>query len=115
MASKQEYSKKYYEENKEKIKDSSDKARKRFKQKWAEFKSALSCTQCGEKHPATLDFHHVVRDKSNRKVFDLVRNYNWNSLMDEIDKCIVLCANCHRKHHADERVAAKKAKKKKAT
>ena len=115
MASNAKYSEKYYKANKEKVKAASAKSRKVFKDKWAEFKASLSCTKCGESHPATLDFHHVVRDKTNKKVFKLVHNRNWTALMDEIAKCVVLCANCHRKHHADERKpkSLKKSKKKK--
>jgi hypothetical protein len=107
-----EYSKKYYEANKNKIKTTTKNVKRTFNTKWKEYKSALSCTQCGENHPATLDFHHFIRDKSNHKVFKLVRNCNWTLLMEELKKCVVLCANCHRKHHHAE--GYKKRKKKSA-
>lgn len=109
------YQKKYYEAHKEKVKENSRRAREKFHKKWTEFKASLSCTKCGESHPAALDFHHIVRSKTNKKVFKLVHNHNWTDLMLEIDKCVVLCANCHRKHHAEEKKlkGSKKSKKKK--
>src|SRR4051794_15336455 len=65
-----------------------------------ELRSGLSCIECGENHPATLDFHH--RDPS-QKGFTLSRattkSASRETLLVEIEKCDVLCANCHRKHH----------------
>ena len=79
-----------------------------LRQKWQEYKATLSCTVCGESHPATLDFHHAVRDPTNRKLSDLLRNGAWADAYEEIKKCVVLCANCHRKHHQRERDENKK-------
>jgi hypothetical protein len=111
-----EYSKKYYEKNKDKVKATTKATKRKFRTRWKEYKATLACTQCGENHPATLDFHHFIREKSNRKVFNLIHNQNWQDLMGEIKKCIVLCANCHRKHHHEEHQQRKqKSVKKKKT
>lgn len=61
------------------------------------------CIRCGEKDPACLDFHH--RDGGTTKDGDIatLRRFGWARLRAEIAKCDVLCANCHRKHHRDER------------
>lgn len=68
--------------------------------KWREFKKTLKCALCTENHPHTLDFHHVVRDPSNHKVHKLVSDGQYRKAIQEIrDKCVVLCANCHRKGH----------------
>lgn len=110
------WSKTYYEKNKAAcIKRASD-HKKAARKKWDEFKNTLSCTQCGENHPATLDFHHVKREKTNRKVHKLVANAALVAAFEEIKKCVVLCANCHRKHHWEEHQKRKKksAKKSKA-
>ena len=62
-----------------------------------------SCCPCGEKHPATLDFHH--KDPS-KKLFSFSRgslnNYTEEEIVAEINKCEILCSNCHRKKHFDE-------------
>jgi hypothetical protein len=60
-----EYSKKYYEANKEKI-IAKNKVRKRVRRSdWQVFKATLSCVNCGENHPATFDFHHIDRNEKD--------------------------------------------------
>jgi len=106
-----EYSKTYYENNKKEIIAKSRVRRKEISKEFAEFKSTKCCTQCGESHPSTLDFHHVERHRSNKKVYYLVANgHHWPRILQEIAKCIVLCANCHRKLHHEERILAKTKK-----
>ena len=64
------------------------------------YKETLQCSVCGETHPACLDFHH--RDPSTKKapVGNMVhRSSSKTSILREIEKCDVLCANCHRKLH----------------
>lgn len=79
-----------------------------LREQWQEYKATLMCTVCSESHPATLDFHHVVRDPTNRKLGKLLRNGAYKDAYEEIKKCVVLCANCHRKHHHQEREEKKK-------
>ena len=98
------YSKKHYEDNKpaqiERVR--LGKIKKRIQ--WEAYKSTLACANCGENHPSALDFHHVVPDPANRKISELVQNGAYKIAREEIEsKCIVLCANCHRKHHHEER------------
>ena len=61
------------------------------------------CLRCGESHPACLDFHH--RDPASKiyAVTDATRFWKLEKLAKEIEKCDVLCANCHRILHWDER------------
>jgi hypothetical protein len=106
-----EYSKAHYEKNKAQIIENKKVRRKGIKEKFAAYKAGLKCTVCGENHPATLDFHHVERHKSNKKVFYLVSNgHHWPRIMEEVAKCEVLCANCHRVHHYEERLEKALAK-----
>jgi hypothetical protein len=62
----------------------------------SEIKLILGCGHCGyDKNSHALDFHHREPDK---KSFD-VSSYMSRHLLkvlEEIDKCDVLCANCHR-------------------
>ena len=69
-------------------------------QRFLEWKSKQKCSRCPENHPSCLEFHH--RDPS-KKDFNISQgwrlNYSWDRLMLEIEKCEILCANCHRKIH----------------
>ena len=65
------------------------------------------CVKCGETHPACLDFHHRAGKEDKLGNIGEIRRFATEKLLTEIAKCDVLCANCHRKHHHDERAAAK--------
>jgi len=74
--------------------------------KWlAELKSTLKCVLCGfDKHPEALDFHH--KNPADKK-FEVGRGITRKTLkqvQEEIAKCEVVCANCHRALHAEERL-----------
>ena len=61
-----------------------------------------SCEKCGyNKCVSALDFHHK---NPNEKDFGLSSNGNtqsWKKLTQEADKCLLLCANCHRELHEE--------------
>ncbi|MCC6639414.1 hypothetical protein IT409_02550 [Candidatus Falkowbacteria bacterium] len=75
------------------------KRRKKIKLLSLEYKGN-KCQICGyEKCPQALDFHHL---NSNEKLFSIgAKGYTrkWESVQKELDKCILLCANCHREVH----------------
>jgi hypothetical protein len=54
-----------------------------------------SCEICGEDDPVVLDFDHL-REK-RREVTVIASFGGWSDLLAEIEKCRVLCANCHRR------------------
>ena len=97
-----------YARNKEQVGAKVKEYKMLLRAEWQAYKSTLVCTVCGEPDPATLDFHHAVRDPANRKLSDLLRNGAYKDAHEEIKKCVVLCANCHRKHHQRERDEKKK-------
>jgi hypothetical protein len=57
------------------------------------------CKRCGlEDHPSVYDFHHT--DPATKEfTWDKLRLKEWGSVLLELDKCELLCSNCHRKHH----------------
>lgn len=64
-----------------------------------EYKKTHPC-KCGASHPACIDFHH--RDPTQKKdgISDLVkRGASQRRLLEEINKCEIMCSNCHRIHH----------------
>jgi hypothetical protein len=97
-----------YARNKEHRRKKNKESKALAKDKWKAFKNTLSCVQCGQNHPATLDFHHIERHPSNRKVNKLLTNKAYLKAMEETKKCMVLCSNCHRIHHHNERLEKKK-------
>jgi len=62
-----------------------------------DIKREAGCKYCNESEPVALDFHHV-EDKIEC-VSRLIHSSE-SKLLAEIAKCIVICANCHRKLHA---------------
>lgn len=108
-----EYSRKHYQKNREQILKTSETNKKIARAQWQRFKAALSCAKCGQSHPATLDFHHVLKDPSNRKVNHLTTHGMYTAALEELKKCVVLCSNCHRIHHHEERYALIRRRKKK--
>jgi hypothetical protein len=69
---------------------------------WLDYlKQGMHCIICGESDYRCLDFHHREPSKKISEIQRLVISTADNSaVMEEISKCDVLCANCHRKKHA---------------
>jgi len=61
------------------------------------------CEICGESDIRTLDFDHII---PAQKSFGIARAIasclSWDAILAEIEKCRILCANCHRKHTATQ-------------
>lgn len=66
---------------------------------YEEYKTTLKCEICGEDENCCLDFHHKDPSKKEYTISIARRGKSFETLMKEIEKCIVLCANCHRKVH----------------
>ena len=68
---------------------------------YIEFKKTLECNRCGYDDHRALEFHHHKADKEfniSEKFYQL----SWENLKKEIDKCEVLCSNCHRIEHYND-------------
>jgi len=97
------YGAKWYRRNKEKVIEGTRKNREKHKKKWREFKASLSCEKCGISHPALIDFHHKDISKKESEVSSFVNQGMYARAYKEVEKCIPLCANCHRLLHWEER------------
>ena len=70
------------------------------KQEINEIKSNCCCAKCSESRGYVLDFHHINPDTKENTIARLTSNsYRIDKVYDEMKKCIVLCANCHREFH----------------
>lgn len=62
------------------------------------------CCDCGyKKNISALEFHHINPEEKSFGI-DLRKcsNLNWDRLVEEVKKCILICSNCHReRHHPD--------------
>lgn len=66
----------------------------------SDIKANQGCAKCGEKREYMLDFHHKDPSIKDGNIARITSNYNkMETIQQEIDKCIVLCANCHREFH----------------
>jgi len=76
------------------IKDRPDRKEKRlFLRK---YKLDKGCSVCGyNKTSHALDLDHIDRRKKNFSLSNGSR-YGWDKIMEELENCVVLCANCHR-------------------
>jgi hypothetical protein len=63
-----------------------------------EFFRSHPCADCGESDPVVLEFDHL-RDK-RFEVTNQFASRNWQEILDEISKCEVVCANCHKRRTA---------------
>lgn len=58
------------------------------------------CERCPESHPACLDFHHTGEKELG--VSRMIQHgYSRENIESEMESCVVLCANCHRREHHD--------------
>lgn len=57
------------------------------------------CIRCGyNKYYGALDFHH--RDPGSKDMdWTVMSTRSWASIVKELEKCDILCANCHREAH----------------
>ena len=63
-----------------------------------EYFASHPCVDCGEADPVVLEFDHLAD-----KEFDIGQALpyrRWQSILDEIEKCEVVCRNCHRRRES---------------
>ena len=70
-----------------------------------EYRVSKGCTDCGIRHPAVLDLHHLERDTKHKRLkpFGKKRGsgkgwayMSYADIEAEVHKCEVVCSNCHR-------------------
>lgn len=89
-----ESQRRYYEQNKDKYRESSKKARRTLREKVAELKKS-PCVDCGGTfHPCAMQFDHIGTDKV-ANVGRMKCSNGIRTVLEEIAKCELVCANCH--------------------
>jgi len=79
--------------------------RKKLTEWYRNYKSTLVCARCGFSNPAALQFHHRDPKTKEFSISQKLKIYksSLEAIMKEIEKCEVLCANCHMIEHHQER------------
>lgn len=68
------------------------------------------CEECGySKSLSALEFHHIDGKTKSFGIGSSRANKSWDSIVAELDKCRLLCANCHRETHRVEDAALRAA------
>ena len=97
------YGSAYYQENKEKVNERKKKDRQNKKLRAIEFLGG-KCYDCQLKseYADVYDFHHLDPTQKEIGVNRILGNA-WDKIKEELEKCVLLCANCHRIRHYKER------------
>jgi len=57
------------------------------------------CEDCSQQFPLCVyDFHHVDSSTKENDIGSMIQS-SWDFVKNELDKCVLLCANCHRCRH----------------
>lgn len=97
-----EYVRKYYKEKYSAKQIELKNARIKEIREWLKnLKSTLSCIYCGESDSCCIDFHHKdQKDKDFSISYSTNYGFSKKRILEEIEKCVPICSNCHRKLHA---------------
>lgn len=71
-------------------------------EKYNRWKQTLLCCVCAESHSWCIEFHHTDSGTKEGTVSSFARRAGGKKFVEELSKCIVVCANCHRKLHAGD-------------
>lgn len=91
--------KKHYEKYKDKYiaraKKRNDETLKENQQHLLQYLSDKQCVDCSDNRPVVLQFDHRDPEQKEYQISRMLRSYKWETILKEIDKCDIVCANCH--------------------
>lgn len=92
--------KKHYLDNKQYYKDKALRNKDNSVNRYTEYKRQLSCFDCNlsfKEEPYLCDFHHLSKETKEYSIGSLSESFK--KFLKEVEKCIPLCSNCHRRRH----------------
>jgi len=96
------YFKQHYEENKQyyvdRVVESNNRIRERNRKFILDYLKDKACMDCPESDIVCLDFDH--RFDKFKNVSKMISGYSIEKIKKEIEKCEIVCSNCHRKRTA---------------
>ena len=76
------------------------KRRRKIREKAIDYKGG-HCQVCGYSNcMEALEFHHLQSNGKDFGISDKGYTRSWLKIAEELDKCVLLCANCHREVHS---------------
>lgn len=99
-----QYAKQHYKENKKSYVESSKLARQKKREWYNNIMKDKYCERCKESDPIVLEWHHKDPSKKMMEIGDMITRRGKKSILEEMDKCVCLCANCHRRTHHELRI-----------
>jgi hypothetical protein len=82
------------------VKANQERVRAETQIKLWKYLTGKKCQDCPETDPIVLDFDHI-RGTKRQSISKMIGHVSWSTLLQEIDKCEIRCANCHRRRHAE--------------
>jgi 5-methylcytosine-specific restriction endonuclease McrA len=88
--------KRKYADRRESLIKAVSKRRRKVKTMSIEYKGG-KCLLCGyNRFQGALELHHIDSEKKEFGIGDKGYTRSWEKVRAELDKCVLLCANCHR-------------------
>jgi hypothetical protein len=97
-----EYTKLHYQDNSEKYRDRLNANRNKRRIKFFTWLKTKHCIECGEQDFRVLEFDHRDPAEKSFIISEKIADLSFETLNKEIEKCDILCANCHRKRTATQ-------------
>ena len=102
------YNKEYFEgpakeRHLQQVKERKKQAREFARKYLMNYLATHPCESCGESDVRVLEFHHIRGDKDQTVSRMVGDGFSVERIKQEVEKCQVLCSNCHRKLTMDER------------
>ena len=103
ITAKRAYERRRYAERKTLVKQRNSADRERNRTFVYGYKATHPCISCGEADPVVLEFDHRNPEDKSHSICDMLNSrVSIETLQAEIEKCDVLCANCHRRKTAKQ-------------
>jgi len=89
-----------YADRAEYLKKAVSKRRKALREKSIKYKGS-KCFFCNyDRYIGALEFHHINEETKNFGLSEKGMTRSWDKTRKELDKCILLCSNCHKELHS---------------
>ena len=64
----------------------------------------FTCQHCGLREEALgfFEFHHIDPKNKDKEVGQMLNSASFDKVLEEVEKCVMLCPNCHKREHLKE-------------